>query len=341
MSLFDALENFASNLPSALDELKELRRDFRKTFGDLALEGAELFTLGFEEMVLKDNANWKTSLENHSEARRMALNGRDQFPELAQRYEKARARLEDQWESLEKRRLECWDALQELDSLLPLEDRTNAERKASWPGFSGYINPMTGCVMGSTGDEPETPRWELPSTLPSAGPAAEEILISIEEEAYRRTLTTRNIAPELVNSDRYQEIPLLLRVNRDHRDSLEAVSAAKAHAADGVAAKALASWECEQLEPLADLLGRAVKVFRAGGLYCMAKATEVERVLEENSTQARSGANLRTQFQSTLVTARALIDLLAIPMVDEVEGRPAVNPAFLAESKRVETLLNA
>lgn len=306
MSLLDALENFAINLPSALDDLKDLRRDFRRTFDDLALEGAELFTLGFEEMVLKENAGWKTSEENRTEARRLVLGARELHPELARRYERARECLVERWESLEKKRQECWEGLQELDSFLPLEDcRENCG-------------------------------WAMPASLPSTGPDGETILSTLAQEAYRRVMKNHKFTVEPGNAEEPLET-LLSRVAQLHRRSEEEVAAAQAHAKDSEAVKALAAWECEQLEPLADLVSRSAKIFRAGSMYCMAKATEIEQLLD-------GGTDLTLILEThgtTRITARALADLLAQPLTASIQDLPGVNPAFIDRLNAVESVLKS
>lgn len=120
MGLLEALGNFAENLPHALDDLKNLRREFKKDFGALAREGAELFTVGFEEMVIKDNNDWKSSFEYLQQARQLVADARSDST-VYPRYTAAIERLQRAVDTFEKEQEECWEAMSELLELINAE----------------------------------------------------------------------------------------------------------------------------------------------------------------------------------------------------------------------------
>ena len=130
MGLLEALKNFSDNLPYALDGLNDLRKDFKKDFGALAREGAELFTSGFDEMVIKDNNDWKSSYEYLQQARQLVMDARtasSAFPKHTATIE----RLQRAVDAFEKEQGECWEAMSELLELLNTE-RQDEEPEVQW-----------------------------------------------------------------------------------------------------------------------------------------------------------------------------------------------------------------
>ena len=130
MGLLEALKNFSDNLPYALDGLNDLRKDFKKDFGALAREGAELFTSGFDEMVIKDNNDWKSSYEYLQQARQLVMDARTAstvFPKHTSTIE----RLQRAVDTFEKEQGECWEAMNELLELLNVE-KENEMPEVQW-----------------------------------------------------------------------------------------------------------------------------------------------------------------------------------------------------------------
>lgn len=150
MGLLEALENFADNLPHALDDLKGLREDFKKTFGPLAREGAELFTVGFEEMVIKDNNNWKSSYDLLAEAWQLVAVAREasaSYPNLAAAIDQLRETIN----AFEKEQGECWEATYELLELLNPSSITTSWIENPSAGGMLWQKMLRGMLSGAPG----------------------------------------------------------------------------------------------------------------------------------------------------------------------------------------------
>lgn len=315
MGLIDTLETFATNLPVAVDDLRELKREFCETCNELAREGAELFTLGFEEMVLKKNGDWQTSEENQAAARRMVKEARQQHPDLAQQFSRVTTLFEGQWQALEEARAECWEALQELGAILAQGAEKDEKVPHSW---------MVWPAQASAADN----LANLPGSAPSPDPTAEEILTHVEEAAYRKILQERGFAKFPKNVDLQKKPSWLQQVWDHHKHSEEEFQAAIDHANDNDAIDAITSWECMRIEPLTDFAHRAGRLFSFAAGHCMAKATEIEHWLENGSADKDEAGAFLKRTQATINSTRILTDLVDCPMTTKSAGLSEINPIF-------------
>ena len=317
MGLIDTLETFAMNLPGAVDDLRELKREFCETGNELAREGAELFTLGFDEMVLKKNGAWQTSEEYQAAARRAVKEARQQYPDLAGQFSRVTTLFEEQWQALEDAREECWEALQELDTILVFANGAELDEKVpySWMGWPDQSRDANNLA-------------NLSETMPSPDPTAEEILTRIEKAAYRKVLQEQGFTNFPKNVDLQKSPSWLQQVWDHHKLSKEEFQASAAHVNDSDAIDAITSWECMRIEPLTDLAHRAGRLFRAAAGHCMAKATEIEHWLESDSPKKDQIKDFLERTQAAISSSKFLAVLVHCPITTESEGIPVIDPIF-------------
>lgn len=130
MGLIEALERFAVRLPETVKELKGLNKEFSEELGRLAEEGVELFTLGFNEMLVKGNSDWQSSAENRAEIEELFATIGEENSDLENELEEVRDEVLSLLDQLEDARHGCLDLLEELRSWLEViseEDESTAE----------------------------------------------------------------------------------------------------------------------------------------------------------------------------------------------------------------------
>lgn len=114
MGLMDAWDNLRYNFDGVMDGLRELGDDFVTLVSDSAKEGTELFTVGFHEMVIKDNSDWQTSYENRDEAKQLVDNIDELCPEIKDQLDAVREEVFKQLTTLEETRNVCSDYLWDM-----------------------------------------------------------------------------------------------------------------------------------------------------------------------------------------------------------------------------------
>jgi hypothetical protein len=228
MGLLEALENFRDNLPHAIDGLKDLRREFKKDFGSLAREGAELFTLGFEEMVIKDNNDWKSSYEYLDQARQLVADARTGTA-VQPRHEAAIERLQGAVDTFEKEQGECWEAMNELLELLNTESQDEV-LEVQW------LKTLRRMLRGAPG---------------SVGLVAADLAETLAQQAYAIALVERGLdGPFRI---KYSAIDACSRaaIREDQEAAAREYAAAQAIAADTATVAAKMEGETERLLTLA------------------------------------------------------------------------------------------
>ncbi|OQY16834.1 MAG: hypothetical protein B6I36_09755 [Desulfobacteraceae bacterium 4572_35.1] len=118
MKFLDALEDFSNSLPDVLDDLKDLDNEFQQLASNVVQEGVELFTIGFQEMVVNDNNDWNTTFENKADAQRLIDGVDENYPAIKERLAPCRTEVFMVLEKLEQSRNRCVDCLDEIHSNL-------------------------------------------------------------------------------------------------------------------------------------------------------------------------------------------------------------------------------
>jgi len=284
MGLWDALENFVDNLPTAMDGLRDLRREFRETFEPLAKEGAELFTLGFAEMVIKDNNDWKSSVENRAEAREVLQQARAAHPDLTERREQALVALNVGLESLENGRRECWEGLAELKGVARELKKASITAEGSvpagfihWPVLLPEILKLLSEEEGA-GKKSDTAvpfSCELSSFPPAPAITVEEYQTRLSEATLARMLGTK---PHLEEKEEDEETPDFWyeRIKEEHQHSAAELEKAQALAKEPETIRAYVTTECEQIETLTGVAFQAGALFKEVGRHFMAAASQLE-----------------------------------------------------------------
>lgn len=289
MGLWDALENFVDNLPTAMDGLRDLRREFRETFEPLAKEGAELFTLGFAEMVIKDNNDWKSSVENRAEGREVLQQARAAHPDLTERREQALVALNVGLENLESGQRECWEGLAELKGVArELKKETTAAGSVTpgmliWPTLIPQIlNELRKEEAEERAAQAAEPfGCELSSFPPAPAITVEEYQTRLSEATLVRMLGTK---PHLEAKEEDEEETADFwyeRIKEEHRHSAAELEKAQALAKEPETIRAYVTTECEQIETLTGVAFQAGALFKEAGRHFMAAASRLERQREE------------------------------------------------------------
>lgn len=328
MDLLQSLENFTVHLETTVDDLRALRRDFCETFGALAREGAELFTLGFEEMMVKQNNAWKTSAENFMAARAMVRDAHHRYPELAEQYDQASSRLEKWWQAAGMRREECWEMLQELSAILAPGSKDG--NPAVYVGIEWE---------GDHADEQILPN--LPASLAATDATVSDIIACIEESAYLQVLRDQGLDLRLKIVDAGNDHGWLQQVWDHHTRSEDEYRAAIAHADDRDAVCAYTNGVCQQFERLSELAHRAALIFHVGAIRSMAGANDMERWIENYPADGAEFKKIQEGFASTINIARSLADLITCPLTVESGGLAVANPTFVEKMQIAEDLLYA
>ena len=284
MGLWDALENFVDNLPTAMDGLRDLRREFRETFEPLAKEGAELFTLGFAEMVIKDNNDWKSSVENRAEAREVVLQARAAHPDLTERREQALVALNVGLEALESGRRECWEGLAELKGVARELKKVTTAAGSVTPGMLIWPTLIPQILNELRKEEAEERAaqaaepfgCELSSFPPDPAITVEEYQARLSEATLARMLGAK---PHLEAKEEDEEKSADFwygRIKEEHRHSAAELEKAQALAKEPETIRAYVTTECEQIETLTGVAFQAGALFKEAGRHFMAAASRLE-----------------------------------------------------------------
>lgn len=284
MGLWDALENFVDNLPTAMDGLRDLRREFRDTFEPLAKEGAELFTLGFAEMVIKDNNDWKSSVENRAEAREVLQEAQEAHPDLTERREQALVALTVGLEALETGRRECWEGLAELKGVFrELEKETTAAGSVMpgmliWPTLIPQIlNELRKEEAEERATQPDAPfGCELSSFPPAPAITVEEYQTRLSETTLARMLGAKSPLEEKEEDEEETADFWYERIKEEHQHSAAELEKAQALAKEPETIRAYVATECEQIEILTGVAFQAGALFKDAGRHFMAAASRLE-----------------------------------------------------------------
>lgn len=306
MGLLEALENFADNLPTALDGLKGLQRDFRKTFGELAREGAELFTIGFEEMVIKDNNAWQTSFENRQQAQQVVEEARRETGEACQHYEAVVKGFTDSFEAFDKAQMECWEALSEL---------------------AGLVEPFS----AASGQVWEVKLDGLPMRI---GESAGRMVEEVARRAFDKILRSRGVAS--TEGTEEGECWRVERVAADHRRSVAELAAAQAQAADAESVRAILAWECGQLPAFSETAGKAACLFSEAGRYFMSRANEVEGWQDASTPET---AKRQEALREIVEAAAVMSGRLGTALLEEMGINPLFDERLLRATGQMETFL--
>lgn len=278
MGLIEALQNFSDNLPHAIDGLKDLREDFKKTFAPLAREGAELFTVGFQQMVVQDNGDWKSSFEHLDEARRLFAAARLSeagLPAARAAAEEGAAmaigRLSDELR-------ECRDAMLDLHELLEIDRPDEEELADDEARLLRYGRPRMGGFFGAMA--------RLTDRMGCIGAGVEvgEISRKIAALAYGKVLAQGGIVgPMVIDCTLSASFTCaeMEEVNARSRREWEAV---KAFADDAGQIGALARWEVEQWGKVAEAAKQVSADVIASRRQLTTWASAVEKALNADAT---------------------------------------------------------
>lgn len=283
MGLWDALENFVDNLPTAMDGLRDLRREFRETFEPLAKEGAELFTLGFAEMVIKDNNDWKSSVENRAEAREVLRQARSAQLDLTERRDQALVALTVGLEALENGRRECWEGLTELKGVArELKKKSTADGSVTpgiliWPTLIPQIlNELRKEEAEERAVQADRPfGCELSSFPPAPAITVEEYQARLSEATLARMLGTKSHLEEKEEDEETVDF-WYERIKEEHQLSAAELEKAQALAKEPETIRAYVAAECEQIEILTGVAFQAGGLFKDAGRNFMAAASRLE-----------------------------------------------------------------
>jgi|GEM_PF-7124951 len=111
MQFLEALEEFSNNLPDVVEDLKDLDGEFMQLVSEIAQEGTELFTIGFQEMVVNDNNEWQTSFENNVQAQQLIDESESNYPNKGDSLVTCRNEAFSLLEQIEQARNRCVDQL--------------------------------------------------------------------------------------------------------------------------------------------------------------------------------------------------------------------------------------
>ena len=288
MGLWDALENFVDNLPTAMNGLRDLRREFRETFEPLAKEGAELFTLGFAEMVIKDNNDWKSSVENHAQAREVLQEAFTAQPDLTERREQALVALSVGVEALENGRRECWEGLAELKGMVrelgkeATEDGTVPAGILIWPTMIPKIlaEMRKEAAEGGENQTAESFVFELSSFPPAPIITVDDYQTRLSEDTFARMFGAKH-HPEKEEAEVESPDFWYERIKEEHQLSAAELEKALALAQEPETIRAFVAAECKQIEILTGVTFQAGTLFKDAGRHFMAAASRLERQREE------------------------------------------------------------
>ena len=294
MGLMDAWDNLRYNFDGVMDDLRELGDDFVTLVSDSTKEGTELFTVGFNEMVIKDNNDWQTSYENRDEAKQLVDNVDELCPEIKDQLDAVREEVYKQLTTLEETRNVCSDYLWDMSHTVN--------------GLFAELDDIEFHQIELGGYEYITPAIEYIANI-------KKVLFQVEE-----VNETRGPIPL------YGPMPWLQDALKRNQSSQEFLQKVRDKVADQGVIRVALEEEISCLKQLVEPASRAQTLFEAMEKCLAMSVSFIESVQEEEQETSETPETITATLKKSYDYATQAAKIMKTPFLTK-EGTQ-VNPAF-------------